>query len=190
MAVEVFLKENYTVTDWSGGTTTQMYIFPENAEYNKRNFKLRLSSATVKTPVSEFTDLKNIDRILMSLNKKIELEHNKQEKVILKPFEAYYFSGGDKTMSYGCCEDFNVMLKHGSYNKAKLFLNEAGQFDLYGDADECFLYVYKGEYKVITQDGSSYTLQALHMMHLDDFSAGKIIRLDMQSKMVVFKINW
>lgn len=190
MAVEVLSKENYTSTDWSGGTTTQMYIFPENAEYNERNFKLRLSSATVKTPVSEFTDLKNIDRILMSLDKKIELEHDKQEKVILEPFEAHYFSGGDKTLSCGFCEDFNVMLQHGSYEKAKLFINEAGQFDLYGNADECFLYVYKGKYKVITQDGSSYTLQALQLMHLNDFPAGKIIRLDMQSKMVVCKINW
>lgn len=48
-------KEDYPVSNWSGGKTTQLFIYPENSEYAKRNFLFRISSATVDCERSEFT---------------------------------------------------------------------------------------------------------------------------------------
>ncbi|MBB5336657.1 HutD family protein [Pectinatus brassicae] len=67
MAVNIISATDTATTDWSGGQTTQLYISPQDADYKKRTFKLRLSSATVTADKSAFTKLKNIDRILMTL---------------------------------------------------------------------------------------------------------------------------
>lgn len=39
-------KDEYITTAWSGGKTTQMFIYPEESDFSTRNFKFRLSSAT------------------------------------------------------------------------------------------------------------------------------------------------
>jgi len=189
MAVNIISATDTATTDWSGGQTTQLYIYPQDADYKKRTFKLRLSSATVTADKSAFTKLKNIDRILMTLDNQIELEHDGQKKITIEPLKAHYFSGDSATVSYGCCQDFNVMLGHGSYKKAELFFNEAGQFDLYPDTDECFLYVYTGSYHIINKEDTC-NINAGDLMHLTDFSAVKVIRSSLDAKMIVFKLNW
>ena len=40
-------KDDYVVSQWSGGTTTQLAIAPSGAQYGDRTFLWRLSSATV-----------------------------------------------------------------------------------------------------------------------------------------------
>lgn len=59
-------KEDFIVTSWSGGETTQLAIYPEHASLSKRDFLWRISSAT-------FCYLDNsINRfILLSINYKI-----------------------------------------------------------------------------------------------------------------------
>jgi len=39
---------NFKTSNWSGGTTTQLFIYPPTAEYLQRNFIFRLSTASVK----------------------------------------------------------------------------------------------------------------------------------------------
>lgn len=187
MKAKIFSAKDYLTTSWSGGETTQMYIYPPNAKYAKRNFDLRISSATVNVDKSEFTDLKGIDRILMSLNNTLILQHNDGAKIKLEPLEAHAFSGDDFTVSYGKCQDFNVMLKRGVYKKAQVFVNEAAEFDLYSDDSECFLYAYKGNYAISVDQ--NYDLQAGELMWLKDFPYGKIQRKEINSVMIVVKLN-
>ncbi len=189
MIAKLFSTKDYLKSDWSGGTTTQMYIYPETAQYHKRDFLLRLSSATVAQDTSEFTKLPNIDRIIMSLDNSIELEHNGNKKIKLEPFEAHSFSGNDDTISYGKCTDFNVMLQRDEYKKAELFVNEAGEFDLFSSEGDCFMYVYEGAYKIITSD-ETYTLNEGDLLHFEDYSFSKVKRTDVNSKMVILKIEW
>ncbi len=189
MIAKVFSTKDYLKSDWSGGTTTQMYIYPENADYRRQNFILRLSSATVAQDISEFTKLPNIDRIIMSLDNPMELEHNGNQKVKLEPFEAYAFSGDDETVGCGKCTDFNVMLQRDEYKEAELFINEAGEFDLFSSEGDCFMYVYEGAYKIITAD-EGYILNKGDLLHFEDYSFSKIKRTDVNSKMVILKIEW
>ena len=187
MEVEIFSLKDYITTNWSGGETTQLYIYPKEATYVKRNFDLRISSATVNLSKSEFTNLPNVDRLLMSLDNEVILQHNNSAKIKLRPLDVHKFSGDDLTISYGKCRDFNIMLRRNSYKKADLFTNKAAEFDLYNDESKCFLYVYKGEYTV--NIGQTYTLKTGDLMTLKNFPYGKIQRRDLTSIMLVFKLS-
>jgi environmental stress-induced protein Ves len=47
MSVWIISRENQITDSWSGGTTTQLAIYPENSSYQQRNFLYRISTATV-----------------------------------------------------------------------------------------------------------------------------------------------
>lgn len=104
---------DYTVSAWSGGTTTQLAIFPPEARYADRNFLWRVSSASVELEASDFTPLPDYDRLIATLRGDIVLTHNGGAPVTLKPFRVHAFSGGDATRSLGRCTDFNLMLRRG-----------------------------------------------------------------------------
>ncbi|SHE27481.1 HutD protein [Tissierella praeacuta DSM 18095] len=112
--VKKLIKENdYITTEWSGGKTTQLFIYPEDSNYDARNFKFRLSSATVELGESEFTKLEGIHRFITPLNGELKLTHNHKDYINLKPFQIYEFDGGINTTSYGIVKDFNLMLGNG-----------------------------------------------------------------------------
>lgn len=102
-------KESYFVSNWSGGKTTELYIYPEGSSYIKRDFFWRLSSATVEVEKSTFTVLPKIKRQLMIIEGKTKLVHNKRYEITLNPFEKDSFMGDWGTVSYGKASDFNLM---------------------------------------------------------------------------------
>ena len=106
-------KDEYIVSSWSGGTTTQLAIFPPGARYADRNFLWRVSSATVELDESDFTPLPDYDRLISTLEGEIVLTHNGGAPIRLRPFEIHAFSGADATHSTGRCTDFNLMLRRG-----------------------------------------------------------------------------
>ncbi|MBN2793814.1 MAG: HutD family protein [Clostridia bacterium] len=104
----ILKKENQTTSNWSGGTTTQLMIWPEHSEYKTLDFDWRISTATVEVKHSVFTELPNINRVIMSLNGPLTLLH-KGEKIDLEPCESFSFDGGLRTESFNEVVDFNVM---------------------------------------------------------------------------------
>ena len=46
--MELIKKNQYKTTQWSGGTTTELLIYPSTSKYSERNFKWRISSAKVR----------------------------------------------------------------------------------------------------------------------------------------------
>ena len=101
---------DYQISTWSGGQTTQLFLSPKEGSYPDRTFDFRLSTATVEVEKSDFTDLSGYHRILMPLDASIRLNHLEQE-VVLKPFQSYFFDGGDPVSSQGTCQDFNLIYK-------------------------------------------------------------------------------
>lgn len=109
-SVEIIRKMDQTTSDWSGGTTTQIAIYPKDAIYSERNFQWRLSSARVEAEESVFTSLPGVWRLIMVLEGTMKLEHAGQHSVTLTPFEQDSFSGDWTTTSFGKVCDFNLML--------------------------------------------------------------------------------
>lgn len=100
-------------TDWAGGTTTELFINPPEANYSARNFKFRISTAKVALEASSFTSLPGYKRILMPLLGTIGLSHEGQPPKVLEPFQQDTFDGGVPTTSKGKCQDFNLMVAKG-----------------------------------------------------------------------------
>ena len=144
-------EKDYKVSRWSGGDTTEIYLYPEDGDYKSGNFQLRISSATVEADRSEFTSLPGVERYLMIFQGHLDMVHGEEKKVSLEPYEVDRFDGGVPTVSYGKVVDFNLMLKNGAKGRMEALCLEAGQkFEIIPDEDENFLAVYvrKGEIQI------------------------------------------
>lgn len=111
--IRILRKEEQQTAVWSGGTTTQLAIWPPEAEYALRNFKWRISTARVDGEKSTFTSLPGIHRLLMILEGETRLIHEGHHVIRLVPFEQDSFEGDWSTCSQGRCVDFNLMTAEG-----------------------------------------------------------------------------
>ncbi len=103
---------DYKTAAWSGGTTTEIFIWPENASYAAREFAFRISSAVVELEESDFTALPGVERYITPLSGGFTLTHPAGESVVMGPMDAPYgFSGEIPTHCVGKATDFNLMLK-------------------------------------------------------------------------------
>lgn len=104
----------FIVSDWSGGKTTQIAIDPPSAVYADRDFHFRISSATVDLDASDFTALPDYHRIILPITGQLTLSFSHQEElVVLNEMESCHFDGGWNTSSKGRVIDFNLMLRKG-----------------------------------------------------------------------------
>ena len=46
MDIKIISKSDFIVNNWSGGKTTELFIYPKGASLSKRDFICRISSAT------------------------------------------------------------------------------------------------------------------------------------------------
>lgn len=113
MKITKIAASEQSVSRWSGGTTTQLAIYPAQAVYAERDFIWRLSSAVVELPESDFTLLPDYDRILMILDGELELSHDGGEMYTLHALEQTSFDGASHTFSRGQVTDFNLMMRKG-----------------------------------------------------------------------------
>ena len=117
MEYEVLKKKQQVQTKWSGGKTAQLGIYPKNADVKKKDFIWRLSTATCKKDKSKFTDYTGYNRVLLSLEDGVRLEHEsadgEKRETELQELEQVEFSGSDKTTAYGLKRDYNLIIKEG-----------------------------------------------------------------------------
>ena len=119
--IKILKEEDFNISTWSGGKTTELFIYPEDAEYSKRDFKVRISSATVELDTSNFTKLDGVYRFISPLDSNLKLTHNGDDFITLEPFNVYEFEGNIDTTSYGKAKDFNLMLANGARGQLKSF---------------------------------------------------------------------
>lgn len=103
---------DFRASTWSGGTTTELYLYPETGSYASRDFLLRISSATVDLEESDFTPLEGVERYITPLQGSFTLSHPDGSSAVLPPLAApYRFWGHTPTHCVGKATDFNLMLK-------------------------------------------------------------------------------
>lgn len=166
--IEIIRKSQQVTSKWSGGTTTELLIFPPAAEYAKRNFKWRLSSAKVEDEESVFTHLPGISRIIMILKGKLLLQHEAHYSVELNPFEQDCFSGDWTTKSFGRVTDFNLMMAEDcsgnveaiKIEKAKALELALGNANVNGDFTDIaeVLYCVEGQAELSIEADKSFKL--------------------------------
>ncbi len=113
MHIKHLTSQQYVISRWSGGTTTQLAIAPESALYQDHDFLWRISSAQVELECSTFTPLPDYNRAICVLQGEMRLRHNGGETHSLSPYRVHPFDGGAETVSEGRCTDFNLMTRKG-----------------------------------------------------------------------------
>ena len=124
MKINVLKAENFKTSKWSGGTTTELYIYPPEADYKDLDFKFRISTAKVELEKSDFTPLKGISRKLMILDGDIEIHHKNRYSKKLSKFDIDCFEGDWDTSSKGKCRDFNIMCTANTSSKISVLKTE------------------------------------------------------------------
>jgi len=153
MIIEHIKASDLETNNWSGGTTTQLAIYPKDADYKKLNFQFRISTASVECEESTFTKLPGISRKLMILNGEIKIEHKNQYLKNLKKFEQDEFSGDWDTISYGKAIDFNLMTTENTYGEIEaISINKATDLYINKNIDCYSLYLFSGKMNISIND--------------------------------------
>jgi environmental stress-induced protein Ves len=147
MKLYILASHDFPISVWSGGTSTELFIYPPNSNYALRDFQFRLSTATVDIEESDFTSLPGVSRKLMILDGEIDISHDDLPARKLKKFEVENFTGDRKTRSKGKCKDFNLMTQGNTVGElwsAHLTTNQIQTIQISIEVDFFFCYVNGG----------------------------------------------
>ncbi len=156
--VQLIPSSAHMTNKWTGGTTTQLYIYPPESSVKARDFDFRISTATVEAESSTFTPFKGYHRTLLILEGSLQIHHEGHHQRKLKKFDQDAFNGDWNTKAIGKCIDFNVITKDGLANSmaASAFLkNDRKQVSI--SADWVFVYIHSGEV-VIKHQADNFVL--------------------------------
>lgn len=147
--MEVLRRASHQIAQWSGGLTTELFIYPEQASYANRDFLFRLSTATVEIEHSTFTPLPGTKRTLMLLDGAMTLTHQGHHSIHLTPLQKDVFDGAWETESKGRCSDFNLMCRENA--EGDVFghsLKQGEEQTAHVTASMHFLYVVEGSISI------------------------------------------
>lgn len=184
MKIKHLTPKDYQVANWSGGKTTQIYIYPEEALYSKRNFLFRLSSATVEEEYSTFTKLEKVERELILLEGEMRLIHKGRGEKQLKPYDKHRFSGEWETVSYGKATDFNLMIKAPMKGEMHVISIEEKQESHLIQEDNSFMkgfYCAKGHVE-IRINGASYLVSEHELILIERENQDEVLEIQVKGQ--------
>ena len=159
---------DHKTTEWAGGKTSEIFIWPADGNYSSREFDWRLSSATVEVPESDFTSLEGFDRYITVLEGELNLSHEDGVNHLINGNKVYGFGGGAKTHSIGKAKDFNLIYKSGEKCKMSRRELERGQNVQLKISTGGFaaIYVVSGEVEVTLEKDKKE--MSIHAMEIAD----------------------
>lgn len=128
MNYQVLKEENFNISNWTGGKTTELGIFPESGSYLKRDFVWRLSTATCEKEESSFSKLPDFERVLLVLSGNVVLAHQDVRAARLNELEQDRFDGAYSTKSFGQITDYNLMVAKGNQGFLDVIILEEQSF--------------------------------------------------------------
>ena len=136
----IIQKSKLAATNWGGGETSEILIYPSDSKYSTRDFAFRISTATIETETSDFTQLPGINRQLMLLEGKLELSHDQHHNTILTPYVYDKFEGDWLTQSRGKARVLNLMLMQNTRGRFEVIRIKRGdELKLKKEGDvQCF----------------------------------------------------
>jgi environmental stress-induced protein Ves len=183
--MQIIKHNQQQAANWSGGTTTPLFIFPVDANYSARDFLFRISTATVETATSSFSDLTGYQRIIMLLQGELSITHNNKVTHHLKPLVPHLFDGAWKTTAVGKVTDFNLMFKPLVKVHVEVVLMSANQStQIQASTDFICLYVAKGQITI-------HENQQINNLHEKDFVVldGEPLHLDATADSIIIKVT-
>ena len=152
--MKIIKQKDIKTTNWSGGTTTELFIYPPESNYRNLDFKFRLSRATIEVKTSDFTPLINVKRTLMLLDGELELIHKNHHCKYLKPYQFDTFMGDWQTKCIIKSDppqatDFNLMMLDDTQGTLSVIKAKKSQYHHYSIINDfTVFYVAEGEMKL------------------------------------------
>jgi environmental stress-induced protein Ves len=171
MPIELIRKSQQNSATWSGGTTTQLFIYPRNETYSNLQFDFRISTATVEVETSTFTQLPGVRRTLMVLDGTMGLNHQHHHTKQLQKFDIDEFMGAWQTNSIGKCTDLNLMCRgnaNGHMFGHSLASNSTQTYPIPQNSMS-FLYCVSGELAISIHSSSADTNHFNETITTNDF---------------------
>lgn len=191
MSYSIITANKFNTINWSGGTSTQLYIYPETADYGLRNFDFRLSTAKVEVEKSDFTSLSGVSRKIMILDGQIEISHKNHYTKKLKEFDVDEFEGDWQTSSVGICTDFNLMTQEktkGELSSFALLKEQIIDFTITDKQAKIFIYLYSGKI-VFTNEGNNFILDQGELLILENPIMNNFkLKANKDSRLIISKI--
>lgn len=188
MEITVITANNFKISDWSGGTTTQFFMYPTSSNYQKLDFDFRLSMATVSVERSIFTALPGVSRTLMVLDGEITLNHESKYSKRLGKLDMDHFEGEWKTSSVGMCTDFNLMTTGNTDGKLASIVIKNGQkitYPIKEKKDWFFVYNYSGKAILHIKD-KTYTIHQSDLLMINKLAINTIGINAIEDSVLVF----
>jgi len=141
--------EPLKTVSWANGTSTELFVYPADGNFQTRDFTFRISTATVEAEETTFSDFSGLTRILLPLKGRLTLIHEGRYTKVLEPFEQDQFDGAWKTRSKGKVQDFNVIFnKQTSATVIHHLLNSGQANTLQAQESWHFVFVNDGIFEI------------------------------------------
>lgn len=191
MSFSIIPAKDFKTINWSGGTSTQLFIYPETAKYELRDFDFRLSTAKVEVEQSDFTSLPGISRKIMILDGQIEISHKNHYNKKLNKFDIDAFEGDWQTSSIGLCTDFNLMTKgktKGELSSLSILQGQTTDYPIPPMHSKVFIYLYTGKVS-FNLEQSDHILNQGELLVLDNLINVKLkFTAQENSRLIISKI--
>jgi len=188
MEFTIINADNFITNNWAGGTSTQLFIYPPMADYQKRNFDFRLSTAKVEIEKSDFTPLPGVSRKIIILDGSIILHHENHYSKKLNKFELDTFEGDWKTSSVGKCTDFNLMTQNNTIGELSVSVikkNQSIDFFIEKGWDHLFIYLYSGKIS-LDYNNKTENLNQGDLIAINNFSNKNIQYKGIENSELIF----
>jgi environmental stress-induced protein Ves len=188
MKISVKKEKDCKVVNWANGTSTELFVFPADGNFQTRDFTFRISTATVEAEKTTFSDFSSLTRILMILEGNIKLIHEGRYTKQLAPFDQDTFDGSWPTKSQGKVRDFNVMFKENVEGKVEHLALKPGlieSFMLAGTHD--FFFVQNGllrfkDLEIQKNDLLIIEREESESIDLECLEAGDLVKVEIKLK--------
>lgn len=165
--IRILPETGFKTSEWSGGTTTELFLLPADGSYKDRRFSVRISTALVMLESSVFTHLPGVKRFITPLCPGFVLKVNGEEKE-LGYGEVLGFSGDDAVECIGSGRDLNLMLKDADGD----MITVSGAFTV-GECSHAFLFADREQTVSFCGDGGNACTSAyLPAMSFSEIAPG------------------
>ena len=100
---QVISPADFLVHKWSGGVTSEIFLYPEGSDYQKKTFQVRISSAVITQEGTPYSDFSGYCRLICPIKGQMRIVHENHYEAVLKTFEMDRFQGSWLTKSFGLC---------------------------------------------------------------------------------------
>jgi len=153
-------------TTWSGGTTKEYYIYPENASYDSKEFLVRLSAAIIED-TKPFTNFIGYKRYFTMLDNSIELSVNGTQ-IDKERLQVITFNSEDDVTSYSLGTDLNLMVKE-DIPESNLFVDNG-----FMGCEDDFIFIVALFEQTVKVNNQDYVLDYLDALVIENTSREKV----------------